>query len=147
MTSSRVARVLVLLLLLSPVLYAAGATVPYAAEDLTGKWAGSFIVTMNGETKDDTAHMVAKQTGADLTGTIGPNADTQWPILKGKIATTKVEGKDVTKATFDVEVGGDSSGPLAHFVLTLTDGHLKGNAKAEDNGNTIAAVLDLQRIK
>jgi hypothetical protein len=91
--------------------------------------------------------MVAKQTGADLTGTIGPNADTQWPILKGKIATTKVEGKDVTKATFDVEVGGDPSGPLAHFVLTLTDGHLKGNAKAEDNGNTIAAVLDLQRIK
>ena len=37
MTSSRIARVLVLLLLLSPVLYAAGATVPYAAADLTGK--------------------------------------------------------------------------------------------------------------
>jgi hypothetical protein len=135
MTASRIARVLVLVLLLSPVLY--------AADDLTGKWAGTFIITSSGGTQNSTAHMVAKQTGADLTGTIGPDVDQQWPILKGKIATTKVEGKDVTKATFDVE----TDGALAHFALTLTDGHLKGSAKAEQNGMAFDAVLDLQRIK
>jgi hypothetical protein len=87
--------------------------------------------------------MVATQTGTDLTGTIGPDVDRQWPILKGKIATTKVEAKDVTKATFDVQ----TDDALAHFVLTLTDGHLKGTAKAEQAGQPMDAVLDLQRIK
>jgi hypothetical protein len=140
MTKTHLARALVMLLLLSPTVFA-------SADDLSGKWAGTFVVTHNGQTSNDTAHMVAKQTGADLTGTIGPNADEQWPILKGKIATTKVEGKDVTNATFDVQVGGDTSGPLAHFALTLSDGHLKGNAKAEQGGETMDAVIDLQRIK
>jgi len=139
MTPSRIARVLAVVLLLSPVLY--------AAEDITGKWAGSFIVNHGGQQENSTAHMVAKQAGADVTGTIGPNEDQQWPILKGKIATTKVDGKDVTKITFDVEVPGPSGTTLAHFALALTDGHLKGSAKAEENGAPIDALLDLQRIK
>ena len=103
-----------------------------AADDLTGKWAGSFNITMEGESHDDAVYIVLKQNGTELTGTAGPNADKQWP-LKGK-----VEGN---KATFEVQ----SDGPLVKFELTLADGHLKGEAKAEHEGHSMKAVVDAQR--
>ena len=137
--ASRVAPVFAVCLLLSPVLF--------AAEDITGKWAGSFIITRDGQTDEQAVHMVATQKGTELTGTIGENAETQWPILNGKILTTKVEGKDVTKITLDVHVGGTPDGPLAHFSLSLANGHLKGDAKAEKDGQTMTAVVDMQRLK
>jgi hypothetical protein len=138
MTLRRAARVLVLLLVFTPALF--------AAEDLSGKWGGTFITAVDGgPTHEDTAHMIAKQDGTDLTGTIGPNPDEQYTIMKGKVVTTKDEGKDVTKVTFDIVAGGN--GPLAHFTLTLIDGHLKGEAKAEQDGHTMSAQLDLTRIK
>lgn len=140
MKTSRLARVLVLVLLFTPALL--------AAEDLTGKWGGTFIVTTDGQSHDDTAHfVVTKQTGAELTGTIGPNPDEQWPIIKGKIEAVKENGKDVTKVTFDVQVGGDTSGPIAHFDLALVEGHLKGSAKASQDGHEMAATLDLTKLK
>ena len=42
-------------------------------------------MTLDGERKDDTALMFLKHKGTELTGTAGPNADQQWPILKGKV--------------------------------------------------------------
>ena len=104
-----------------------------AADDLTGKWAGSFIISVDGQTKDDVAYMVLTQKGTELTGTVGPNADQQWPILKGKVEGSKV--------TFEVQ----SDGPLVKFDLTLADGHLKGEAKAEHDGQTMKAAVDVQR--
>ena len=104
-----------------------------AADDVTGKWAGSFVITLEGETRDETALLNLKQTGNELTGTGGPNADRQWPIQNGK-----VEGN---KFTFDVQ----SDGPLIKFALTLADGHLKGEAKAEHEGRSMKAAVDLQR--
>lgn len=104
-----------------------------AADGVTGKWAGNFVITLDGETKDDVAYMVLKQDGTELTGTAGPNAEQQWPIQTGK-----VEGN---KLTFAVQ----SDGPLVKFDLTLVDGHLKGEAKAEHDGHTMKAVMDLQR--
>jgi len=106
-----------------------------APEDLTGKWSGSFVITMDGETRDDAAYMDLKQSGTELTGTAGPNADQQWTIQKGK-----VEGN---KATFEVQ----TDAPLIKFELTLADGHLKGEAKAEHEGRTMKAAVDLQRKK
>ncbi len=104
-----------------------------AADGVTGKWAGSFVTTLDGETKDDVAYMVLKQDGTELTGTGGPNAEQQWPIQNGK-----VEGN---KLTFGVQ----SDGPLIKFDLTLVEGHLKGEAKAEHDGHTMKATVDLQR--
>lgn len=104
-----------------------------AADGVTGKWSGSFVITMNGETKDEMAYMDLKQKGAELTGTAGPSQDEQWPLQNGK-----VEGD---KLTFDVQSGG----PLIKFNLTLADGHLKGEAKAENEGRTMKAAVDLQR--
>jgi hypothetical protein len=104
-----------------------------AAEDLSGKWSGSFNITMDGETKNEAIYMNLTQKGAELTGTAGPSAEEQWPILNGKIEGTKV--------TFDVQ----ADRPIVKFDLTLTDGHLKGNAKAELDGKTMTVVVDAQR--
>jgi hypothetical protein len=137
MKLSRITGVLVAILLIAPALL--------AAEDLTGKWGGSFITSMNGGTpKDDVAHMVLKQTGKELSGSAGPNADMQWPIVKGAITVAGTAPKETTKVSFDVQM---AEGPVLHFDLDLVDGHLKGNAKAEMNGMTMSAVVDVTRLK
>ena len=121
--------------IISVVVLLASALMAMGAEDLTGKWTGSFIINMDGETKDDVAYMVLKQSGTELTGTAGPGADQQWPLLKGKV--------DGNKVTFEVQ----TDGPLLKFELTLADGHLKGDAKAEHDGHTMKAAVDVQRQK
>src|SRR6185436_17936784 len=68
------------------------------AEDLTGKWSGKFVITMDGEKKDDVAFAVLKHKGAEFGGTIGPNEGEQWPITKAKLEETK----DVQKVTFEI---------------------------------------------
>jgi hypothetical protein len=109
--------------------------VPLAAdENFTGKWSGSFLITRpDGETKDSRVFMDLKQNGTELTGTAGPGPEEQWPIVKGK-----VEGN---KLIFEVQ----SDKPLIKFELTLVDGHLKGEAKAEHEGNSLKAAVDMER--
>ena len=138
MKLTRVASAFVAILLLAPTLF--------AAEDLTGKWTGSFVMSMNGQTETEGAYMELKHVGKELTGTAGPSADRQWPIQKGTIVVSGAAPKESTKASFDVQEGG-GSGPLLHFELELIDGHLKGNAKAEQNGMSMTAVIDLTRVK
>jgi ABC-type sugar transport system substrate-binding protein len=139
MTKNHLARLAVLLLLLSPSVFA-------SADDLSGKWSGTFVVTIGDQPpKDDTAFMVATQKGADLTGSIGPTENEQYPILKGKIATVKEAGKDVTKVSFDVQP--DNGPDVAHCEMTIVEGHLKGKLTAESNGQKVSAALDLTRVK
>ena len=112
------------------------APVLMAADDLTGKWSGSFVITFSdGETKDAKAFMDLNQKGAEITGTAGESPDRQWAIQKGKVEENKV--------TFEVQ----TEGPLIKFDLTLVDGHLKGEAKAEHEGKSMKAAVDLQRQK
>lgn len=137
MKLSRFGSALVAVVLLTPALF--------AAEDLTGKWTGAFVTSMNGgEPKDDVAYMVIKHAGAELTGTAGPSVDQQWPIVSGKVTVATVAGKESTKISFDVQL---ANGPLLHFDLELVDGHLKGNAKAEQDGMMMTAKVDVTRSK
>ena len=107
-----------------------------AAEDLTGKWSGSFVITFSdGDTKDSNAFMDLKQKEAEITGTAGENPERQWAIQKGKVEGNKI--------AFEVQ----TEGPLIKFELTLVDGHLKGEAKAEHEGRSMKAAVDLQRQK
>lgn len=122
-----------LLFAAAPLLNAQTAQPAQDKNDLTGTWAGSFVITMDGQTNDEHAHMVFKHKGAELTGTAGPNADQQWEILKGKVDAGKVE--------FDVQ----SNGPLIHFTLKMVEGRLKGDASAEQDGRKMTAVVDVAR--
>ena len=53
------------------------------ATDVTGTSSGSMSMTKGDETKDDSAYLILKQTGTEITGTIGPNADKRLTITKG----------------------------------------------------------------
>jgi len=139
MKFNRVAPVFVAILLVVPTLF--------AAEDLTGKWSGTFVVSMNGGAQEnESAYMVLKHTGKELTGTAGPSVERQWTILKGTVVVSGTAPKETTKVSFDVQDHG-ATGPMLHFELELIDGHLKGNAKAEEGGMAMTAVLDLTRVK
>lgn len=126
---TRRAAVFVLALVLSPLLQAAG------VQDLTGKWDGSFIASVNGQQEDDVAFLTLTQKGTVLTGTVGPTLDRQWAIVGGKV--------DGTKVTFEAQ----SDGPLVKFTLTLVDGRLKGDAVAEMDGQKMTAKVDVGRSK
>ena len=106
-----------------------------ASSDLSGKWSGSFLQTLpDGQKKDAQAFMDLKQSGTEITGTAGPSQNQQWGIRKGKVAGDKI--------TFEIQSDGQ---PMISFELTLVDGHLKGEARAERDGKTMTAILDLQR--
>ena len=126
---TRRAILLALALALSPILQAA------VVQDLTGKWDGTFIATVNGQQEEDVVFMTLTQKGAVLTGTVGPSLDRQWAIIGGKVEGTKV--------TFDTQ----SDGPFVKFTLTLVDGRLKGDAVAEMDGQKMTAKVDVGRSK
>jgi hypothetical protein len=124
------ARLAILVCLLLPVAWAS------TAQDVTGKWSGSFkTIRPDWITDDDTTIFLdLKQSGSGLTGTAGPTTERQWP-LKGKI-----EG---TKLTFEVQ----TDAPLIKFTLALIEGHLRGEAIAEHQGRKLAAMIDAERVK
>jgi hypothetical protein len=90
------------------------------AADVTGTWSGSMAMTKGDEAKDDTAYLVLKQTGTEISGTIGPNAEKRLTITKGS-----AEGNNVY---IEATVEGDNK-----LVLRLkVDGDkLVGDLKAE----------------
>ena len=118
--------------LLVSLLLCAGALVA----DVTGKWSGSFNATNpNGETKESTALLVLKQTGTDITGTVGPSEDEQFAIQKGKI--------DGDKITLEV----DHDGHTMTFNLVLAAGRITGEAQMSRDGQTMKAKIDVGRAK
>lgn len=105
--------------------------------DATGKWSGSFIITMEGQTRDDVAYMVLTQEGAKITGTVGPNAERQWPIKTGTIDGNKIKLQVVP-----------TEGPtVATFDLTLDGDRMTGDCVAEGEGRKMTAKVDVKREK
>jgi hypothetical protein len=107
------------------------------APDLTGTWTGKFSVVSQGE-KEEGAYVVLTQTGAELSGSVGPSAERQQVINKGAVVTNK----DGTVVTFDT----GRPGHVIAFELKLVDGKLKGMAKDEFYPDNKISV-DLQRAK
>ena len=112
-----------------------------AAEDFTGKWSGQFTgVTPDGNQVTEPILLNLVHKGAELTGTAGPSAETQWKILKGKV--------DGNKVSFEVQAGGDTqSGPYVTVTLAYADGHLKGDFNAQRGAEKLTAKIDLTRVK
>src|SRR5260370_39666382 len=113
-----------------------GMTLSATAADVNGKWSGSFSVTgPDGEVKDDTAFLVLKQNGSEITGTVGPREEDQFPIQKGKIEGDKITLEAAAK------------GSVIKFDLVLAGDHIKGDANGTHDGETMKAKLDVTRVK
>jgi len=112
-----------------------------AAEDFTGKWSGQFTgVAPDGNQVTEPILLNLVHKGAELSGTAGPNADTQWKILKGKVEGDKV--------SFEVQAGGDNSGgPYVTITMAYAEGHLKGDFNAQRGPEKLTAKIDLTRVK
>jgi hypothetical protein len=113
-----------------------GLALSATAADVNGKWSGSFEVTgPDGETKDATAFIVLKQNGTELTGTVGPTEEEQFPIQKGKIEGDKITLEAMT------------DGGVIKFELVLAGDHIKGDASGSHDGQAMKAKLDVTRVK
>ena len=106
-----------------------------AAEDFTGKWAGAFVSTRSdGSPDNEKIYMDVKQNGNEITGTAGPTETDQSP-LKGTV--------DGNKVAFDVRA--EEGRLIIKFALVFSDGHLKGDAVAEVQGQKMTAKIDMER--
>ena len=104
--------------------------------DVTGKWSGSFNMTgPNGETNEGTALLILKQSGTDITGTVGPNEDEQFTIQKGKI-----EGDKIT-------LEADHDGHTMKIDLVLAADRITGQAHMEAEDHVLNAKIDVSRVK
>lgn len=119
-------------------LFLASALVLSAAEaNVTGKWTGTFdIAGPGGQSKSSTALLNLKQTGTEITGTVGPNEDEQMAIQKGKIEGDKI-ALEVT----------EGSGHTVQFKLVVAGDRITGDASMTAEGETRTAKLDVTRAK
>jgi hypothetical protein len=104
--------------------------------NVSGKWSGSFNLTRpDGETKDSTAVLLLKQTGTEISGSVGPNEEEQHAITKGSIA-----GDKITLEAAD-------EGRVIRFDLVLAGDRITGEANMTNEGQTTKAKLDVTRVK
>ena len=117
------------------VLFAA-LTLSAADVDVTGKWSGTAVMTRSGESRDSGAFLILKQSGAEITGSVGPEEAEQHPISKGKI-----EGDKIT-----LELQTDN-GLLVKFDLVVAADKITGEANATQEGQTMKMNIDVTRAK
>jgi hypothetical protein len=107
-----------------------------AGADVTGKWSGSFALTRpDGETRESTAVLVLKQTGSEITGTLGPNEGEQHAITKGSI-----EGDKMVLLV-------DAEGRKVKFDLVLAADRITGDVDIAMEGQIAKAKLNVTRSK
>ena len=92
------------------------------AADVSGTWSGPLELTRNGETKADSAHLVLKQEGDQVTGSLGPNAEKQTAITKGTMT-----GDDLV-----LEAKLPEKDRVVVLTLKLDSGKLTGTLDARD---------------
>ena len=106
------------------------------AGDVTGRWSGSFDMTIDNESKPSTALLLLKQDGDKVTGTAGPDAEHQFPLRSGTLTGNKLK----------LEVDHPSGSPIL-MDLDVDGDHITGSAKGESDGRSLSAKLDLKREK
>ena len=105
---------------------------------LTGKWTGTMTRTADdGRTQTIAFLFDLTQKGKVLTGTVGPNAERQWPLKEGGTV-------DGTNAKFQVQ---QPDGPLRTFTLALVKGRLQGEMLAEFQGQSFTTKVDAGRAE
>ncbi|PWT89630.1 MAG: hypothetical protein C5B56_06805 [Proteobacteria bacterium] len=108
----------------------------FADTNLTGNWTGTFApIDAQGVEHTGPALLKLKQTGTEISGSVGPGEDEQHAITKGKI-----EGNKVT-----LEVAEEGHNMV--FTLTLAEDSMKGDVNASHDGQQMKAKLDVKRAK
>jgi hypothetical protein len=108
----------------------------FADTNLTGNWTGTFSpIDAQGVEHSGPALLKLKQTGTEITGSVGPGEEEQHTITKGRIEGNKV--------TLDVSEDGHE----LHIILTLAEDTLKGDLNASHDGQQMKAKLDVKRAK
>jgi hypothetical protein len=104
--------------------------------DVTGTWSGSFVITApDGQTRDSSALLILKQSGAAITGTVGPHENERLNITKGTIEGDKIKllvEQDARTMKFD---------------LVLAAGRITGSVEMAREGRTMTAKIDVTRPK
>jgi len=108
------------------------AAASYAA-DFAGKWSGTAEMMRDGETRSSTAVLIFKQDGDKVTGTGGRDESQQHPF-----DNVKVDGDKLTCEIND----GDT---LVKVALQAEGDVMKGEAKAEKDGQKMTVVFNLKR--
>jgi hypothetical protein len=117
--------------LILPILVLIFATFLMGAGDVRGIWEGRLDLAFpNGEKVTSHLHVNLRQSGTEITGSAGPSERKQSTIRNGSLNGDRIS----------FEAGPDEE--IFTFRLVLTDGHLKGEAAAQ-NGTT--ANIDLTR--
>ncbi len=103
--------------------------------EFSGTWSGTFDIHFaDGRVVNDTAWLVLQQSGATVTGTVGPKAEQQKPIRDGVVSGN------------ELEFAADSNpGKVLKFALKRDGGRLSGEAKGELGNDHVRVVLDLTR--
>lgn len=123
-------------LLLFFVLAVIAAGIAIADTSVTGKWTGSFnMIAPDGQSKDGTALLLLKQSGTEITGSVGPDEGEQHPITKGKI-----EGEKITLLVED-------EGRTIKFDLVLAAERITGDVNMTREGEAAKAKIDVTRAK
>jgi hypothetical protein len=117
----------------SVVLWLAVLAMAALADDVSGKWSGTFTPDSGDASA---AFLILKQAGGTLTGTAGPDENQQWPISSGK-----VEGKQVSGVVTNPD------GVTYKFVLTADADNLKGSVEVAAGAQTMKGSLDVKRVK
>ena len=118
------------------IVVAALAGIAIADTNVTGKWSGSFnVMDENGGTKESTAVLMLKQSGSEITGTVGPDEGEQHAITKGKI-----DGDKITLESADGNVS-------IKLDLALAGDRITGNVNAVGEGRNIKGKIDVMRAK
>jgi hypothetical protein len=105
-----------------------------AGADVTGKWSGTFKPE-GPDAEGGSALLILKQTGSEITGSVGPHENEQHAISKGKI-----EGDKITLESTD-------GGMTIKLELVLTGDRIAGEATANGEGRTMKAKIDVTRAK
>ena len=118
------------------IVVAALAGIAIADTNVTGKWSGSFnVMDENGGTKESTAVLILKQSGSEITGTVGPDEGEQHAITKGMI-----DGDKITLESADGDVS-------IKLDLALAGDRITGNVNAVGEGRNIKGKIDVMRAK
>jgi hypothetical protein len=108
-----------------------------AETDVTGKWTGTLTISgPDGGGEPSSALLLLKQSGSEITGTVGPNDGEQFPVKKGTIAGSKI--------TLEIEPHENQS---VTVELVVTGEKMTGELSMSRDGEKRTGKIEVARAK